>query len=571
MFEEFTLTHPGEQTGELPEILRVGHFRRGSVEIPILLPIGRLNGICFEIDSKTSNQAVWQMQYIALDLLKQVTPDLLRLTFVDMGLNTKFPLLHSFHSPSVHFANTKDELQNEIKRLFETAKYISTKCLNTEFPDLEAYNSVATYKEPYNFLFLTNFPKDCSEQDIVAINKLISEGAMCGIRVIMTIDRSFFPNTRFYNQSYIDVLNEMLREIICLDCTRQYCKMVNMEIPILQRWFSRYTFKFDSYAQSDIKTLTKHLGQTVETEKNDFSNFLSFPIGQYGRDRINFEMGQKSGVYHGLVAGQSGSGKSTLLNNIITNIAQYYSPDDMRLYLLDYKLGVEFKIYKDHPNVEFLMLDNERLSSAIEALTRLQKEMKKREALFDVDLTIQDIDAYNKKAKEKLPRILIIIDEVQQLFKDYETQRQITPLIKYIAKQGRSFGIHMLFSSQSYDGCNISSDILAQMPLRIAFTLASGQECRAILSGDNDVPKTLPHYSAVYNTKNGVKEANVIVKMDNFGRDQILPILQKAAERYPNARPFERTIITRNTELESAVGDGADNTSAKKNINSKWF
>ena len=186
--------------------------------------------------------------------------------------------------------------------------------------------------------------------------------------------------------------------------------------------------------------------------------------------------------------------------------------------------------------------------------------------LFEEDLTIQDIEAYNKKAKHKLPRILIIIDEVQQLFRDYATQRQINPLIKSIAKQGRAFGIHMLFSSQSYDGCNISSDVLAQMSLRIAFTLASGQECRAILGGDNDVPKTIPHYTAVYNTKNGYRENNIIVKMDYFDRDKIIPMLKTATKQHDGFRPFNKTIITRSTVINDE-GNGPHRDSCS---NENW-
>lgn len=151
------------------------------------------------------------------------------------------------------------------------------------------------------------------------------------------------------------------------------------------------------------------------------------------------------------------------------------------------------------------------------------------------------------------------------MFKDYATQRQINPLIKSIAKQGRAFGIYMLFSSQSYDGCNISSDILAQMSLRIAFTLASGQECRAILGGDNDVPKSIPHYTAVYNTKNGNRNDNIIVKMDYFNRDKILPILRTAKQRCDGCKPFEKMIIDRNSVINNENKDSYVKTESEDN------
>lgn len=545
MFDDFIFTNPSEQKEELPSVIRIGTFLREKVLLPVLIPIDILNGLCFETNSMTQDGALKQMQYIAIDLIKQVRPECIQLSFVDMGLNTCFPFLHSLKLPNIKFITNRNALRTELNCLFEKARYISTKCLNFEFANLKEYNNKASYKEAYNFLFIANFPKDYHVEEINAISEIINEGSKCGIQVIMNLDKSYFPDTSLYNGQNFDRLYNLLDEITYINCTQQLAELRNFNVRVLKEWFAKYAFNFDNYSTQEVKDFVDTLHETHNNQDNQVGNFLSIPIGQCGRDRIFFEMGQKAGVYHGLIAGQSGTGKSTLLNNIITTIAEKYSPDEFRLYLLDYKLGVEFKIYKDHPNVELLLLDNSRLSVAVDALKKLEHEMQKREILFEEDLTIQDIEAYNKKAKHKLPRILIIIDEVQQLFKDYATQRQINPLIKAIAKQGRAFGIHMLFSSQSYDGCNISSDILAQMSLRIAFTLASGQECRAILGGDNDVPKSIPHYTAVYNTNNGNRNDNVIVKMDYFDRDKILSILRTAKIQYDGCKPFERTIITR--------------------------
>jgi hypothetical protein len=85
------------------------------------------------------------------------------------------------------------------------------------------------------------------------------------------------------------------------------------------------------------------------------------------------------------------------------------------------------------------------------------------------------------------------------------------------------------------------------MSLRLAFTLANGAECRAILGGNNDVPKSLPYYSAVYNTKNGNTEANVIVKLDDFKREAIISKLSDATKKHSHHEPFDKIIITRHT------------------------
>ena len=279
-------------------------------------------------------------------------------------------------------------------------------------------------------------------------------------------------------------------------------------------------------------------------ENSDIKDFLCIPIGKSGRNVVNLEMGQKSGIYHGFIAGQSGSGKTNLLHNIITSIAKYYSPDDIRLYLLDYKWGVEFQVYENHPNVEYLLLDNENVESGINLLKDLRKEFVKRSKEFlAVGKTINNIDEYNRKASKKMPHILVIIDEVQQLFSSFNLRREVNPILKEVAKQGRAFGIHLLFSTQSYAQCDIDSDTLSQMPLRIAFALSSGTECRAILGPDNEAPMTLPPYSAIYNKRNGDNRYNTIVKVDFFDKDSIDSVLSQAAAKHKGYARFEKRII----------------------------
>jgi len=177
-------------------------------------------------------------------------------------------------------------------------------------------------------------------------------------------------------------------------------------------------------------------------------------------------------------------------------------------------------------------------------LQKLQNEIVVRAKMFrQLGTEVNNINEYNKKSENKMPRILLIIDEVQQLFVAFESRKFVNPLVKEIAKQGAGFGIHMLFSSQSYVDCRIDDDTLSQMNLRIAFNLANGRECRAILGGDNDVPTKLEKFHAVYNSKNGDKEANLIVKLNNFEKDNIQKILMETSLKYKDCKQFKKSII----------------------------
>lgn len=554
MFDTFRITHPNnlQQNESIPSLVRVGHFCSSSAEIPALLPLAGVHGLCFDTDASTRKLANRQMEYIVLNLLGTMPAEELVITLVDIGLNTNFPILSSIDSPNVRFVTNRSALKEELERIQEHARYVSTKCLSYNYNDLRDYNDSTEFKEPYNVLCIANFPKEFSTNEIDTISLLIEEGERCGLVILMNIDSSYFPENNSYNNTQYAKLYSIFERSMRLEVKEGVQKLHNADAAVIEFLLNSKTFKFDEYSLNEITDVIKTI-QHKESEIAE-SDFLSLPIGRCGKEIVSFEMGKASGVYHGFIAGQSGTGKSTLLNNIITSIAEKYSPNDLRLYLLDYKWGVEFQIYKNHPNVEFLLLDNENLQLGIEVFKRLEGEIINRAKLFrNLDTYINNIDEYNARATSPLPRILIIIDEVQQLFVHYEIRKQINPLIKEIAKQGRAFGVHMLFSSQSYIDCHIDTDALNQMSLRIAFGLANNSECRAILGVDNYAPTKLQPYTAIYNRKNGDKEYNQLVKMENFDKNLINDILLRSATNFTNVQHFEKTIVEKTDKADSKI------------------
>lgn len=564
MFEEYQLTYAiNSRLNYLPALIRLGSFSGKNFEIPVLLPFR--DGLCINIETpKDSMEALLQLQYIALDLFKRINTSLLHLSFVDLGLNSSFRLIDTLHNEHFKIISSQESLREELKRLTETARYISSKCLGYDYETLNDYNKDAEYKEPYNILFIANFPKGFRKEDIEIIDTLISEGRQSGIYVVLHTNQSLYPESDNSGNEIIKLIRSIQTKTFRLIKENDRTEACGIDNKIFLGYFKKYIFEFEKYPQDKIKPFLNHLNSgTIETGQISNSDFLNLKIGRSGRDNVYLQMGQKSGVYHGFIAGQSGTGKSTLLNNIITSIAELYSPDEMRLFLLDYKYGVEFQIYEQHPNVELLLLDNKNLSAGVDALRFLKNELVRRSDLFkQLDITINNIDEYNKKVSKKIPRILMIVDEVQQLFVNYEVRREVNHFIKEIAKLGRAFGIHLLFSSQSYMDCHIDNDILSQMSLRIAYGLANGAECRAILGPDNYAPMKIPMYSAIYNAKNGDKEANIMVKMDNFEKDKISSILKRAEEKYKDAIGFEKKIIkTENVEKNNDILSPIDDSS----------
>src|SRR5207253_796642 len=149
---------------------------------------------------------------------------------------------------------------------------------------------------------------------------------------------------------------------------------------------------------------------------------ISVALGRSGATgRQHLSLGQGT-AQHALVGGKTGSGKSTLLHALITQIAQLYSPDEVELYLIDFKKGVEFKTYASHelPHARVVAVESER-EFGLSVLQRLDAELKYRGERFR-QAGVNDLNSYRQavtpdaNGTRTMPRVLLIIDEFQEFF-----------------------------------------------------------------------------------------------------------------------------------------------------------
>ena len=217
-FDEYALTYPTGSKDELPSLIRIGSYKRYNAEdVPVMLPLEAINGLCFVTNAQTRDDALRQMQYIALSLLKQVSPELLKFTFVDMGVKNNFPL-QSLKEYNLKFIKDVDNLKREIETLANKAREIST-CFGGEYRNLKEYNQNTEHKEPYHILFIANFPNKFSEEEINSVNELINECADYGIRIIMNLDKEFYPDDKGYDKNRFAKLYAIPNQMVHLDCT----------------------------------------------------------------------------------------------------------------------------------------------------------------------------------------------------------------------------------------------------------------------------------------------------------------------------------------------------------------
>lgn len=180
---------------------------------------------------------------------------------------------------------------------------------------------------------------------------------------------------------------------------------------------------------------------------------------------------------HLLIAGATGAGKSVAINTFITSVLFKARPDEVKLLLIDPK-RIELSIYDAIPHLLHPVVVEAKMASR--ALLWALWEMERRYCLLE-ELRVKSFASYNAKAEEKLPHIIIIVDELADLMmvasKDVETS------ITRLAQMARAAGMHIILATQRPSVDVLTGLIKANFPTRISFKVSSKVDSRIILDG----------------------------------------------------------------------------------------
>ena len=216
---------------------------------------------------------------------------------------------------------------------------------------------------------------------------------------------------------------------------------------------------------------------------NEEMEKMAMPI-RFGKDMDGRDVVRElAKLPHLLIGGMTGAGKSVFLHSLICSLAQSHSPKEVRVLLIDPKM-VEFIVYECLPHLlEQVQHDTDR---AIAAVLGVEAEMDNRLTLFGEN-GVRDISSYNESATgEKLPRIIIIVDEVSDMIigMDGCLNNAFVSTASRIGARGRAAGIHLVMATSRTDSIVLSEPMKASIPARLAFKLY-GEECsQAILDAD---------------------------------------------------------------------------------------
>ncbi len=226
------------------------------------------------------------------------------------------------------------------------------------------------------------------------------------------------------------------------------------------------------------------LGCMLSDEKftNAKPTSLTFAMGKDVSNRKVY--GDICKMTHLLVAGASGAGKSAFLGSLIISLIVKYSPEELRLILIDPK-KTEFVLYSNLPH----LMINEIITDsgkAIQSLNWAIGEMNRRYELFKMKSLsgtyVVNVDEYNAHltgTEEKLPKIVIIVDELADLM--LAAKKDMEDRIQNLTQKARAAGIHLILATQRPSADVITGVIKGNLSTRIAFTVASDVDSRVIL------------------------------------------------------------------------------------------
>ena len=453
------------------------------------------------------------------------------------------------------------QIEQRLADVTEQMELVIQKYLRNEYDSIGGYNAEAEVPEPYRFVVVANFPANFTETAARRLASIAASGARCGVYPIVSFDTTaqlpsnFSPGDLETHATTVTLKDGQFTwvdpEFSKWPLSAEKSPADQLFTKIVQRVgraavaAKRVEVPFDRVAPPHEKWWT-----------GDTAKEIVVPLGPAGAKKtLSMRLG-KGTSQHVLIAGKTGSGKSTMMHALITNLALIYDPNELQFYLIDFKKGVEFKLYDHHrlPHARVIAIESER-EFGLSVLEQLDRELKRRGDLFR-DLSVQDLAGYRASGHpEPMPRIMLIIDEFQELFvEDDKLAQDCSLVLDRLVRQGRAFGMHVLLGSQTLGGSySLPRSTMGQMAVRVALQ-CNESDSSLILSEDNTAARLLTRPGeAIYNDANGLVEGNnpfQVVWLGEERRERFLGELRNLADARTDIPALPRLVFDGNEPAE---------------------
>lgn len=436
-----------------------------TFETPTIMEwMGGQSGQNFVINysNKSANKAEARLNQLVVDMLLSLPSRSINIHFVDLAFSAQASFLtrnldEKIYGKLISSSNDWNHLKDSLREKMAKA--------------LEEYGDVAKYNDsknrvvvPYDVVVINDYQKCVNEMS--DLDALFENGHKGGIYFILMnnldckSDRdidSLMALKDFYQVLEAENFGNYSKDAF-IRCTPI------LDIPILAKACFNYINEGAELPQVAVASVDydKILSKGFET----IGKAMVIPVGSSENgELVDFTIDTVSHI-HCFIIGQSGTGKSVFLHDVIIGAMAKYSPDELELYLMDFKIGgVEFNRYRNEKHVKALLVDNSDIQITLEILRDISNKMRERGKQLRAS-GVSNIVEYNQvNPTKKMPRIVFIADECHVMFptmnsKDTKLYREISEILQKIAKEGRSQGVHLVLATQTIAQAEISSEIL---------------------------------------------------------------------------------------------------------------
>lgn len=436
-----------------------------TFETPTIMEwMGGQSGQNFVINysNKSANKAEARLNQLVVDMLLSLPSRSINIHFVDLTFSAQASFLtrnldEKIYGKLISSSNDWNHLKDSLREKMAKA--------------LEEYGDVAKYNDsknrvvvPYDVVVINDYQKCVNEMS--DLDALFENGHKGGIYFILMnnldckSDRdidSLMALKDFYQVLEAENFGNYSKDAF-IRCTPI------LDTPILAKACFNYINEGAELPQVAVASVDydKILSKGFET----IGKAMVIPVGSSENgELVDFTIDTVSHI-HCFIIGQSGTGKSVFLHDVIIGAMAKYSPDELELYLMDFKIGgVEFNRYRNEKHVKALLVDNSDIQITLEILRDISNKMRERGKQLRAS-GVSNIVEYNQvNPTKKMPRIVFIADECHVMFptmnsKDTKLYREISEILQKIAKEGRSQGVHLVLATQTIAQAEISSEIL---------------------------------------------------------------------------------------------------------------
>ncbi len=528
----------------------------------------------FRYDGNASDRIRTLASGIALRLLMMTQLGKIQYTFYDpVALGSTFIdflSLVNIEDRSAELINGKiwtssEDIEDRLHRLAEHISGVTQRCLRGQFSNIYEYNKDAGYNaEPYQLVVIMDYPASLSDNALRLIEQIAQSGPKCGVFILLFGSTNQRRQLKNYSVTLADSLESYFPVMrfnsadgtFCADLQGRKLRFDWQPAKSVSEEHKQHIFDTLRVGIKSMERVVIVIDRLKDAETNSSTEKgIRVPIGISGVNSVQYLAFGSGSCHHALIAGIAGMGKSSLLHTIIYQCLQQYSPDELNIYLVDFKRGVEFKIYADYriPHFRVISVESER-EFGLNVLKAIDREQKIRADMFKNFSGAGRIERINEFRRNggKMPRILVIMDEFHELFtEDDEISRQSAVLMERIVRQGRAFGIHLILSSQSYANVKgLEKAVYDQMAVRMVMKCSSDDADMLLENGAGMVGLISAEDAGkvIYNSEAGSKSACSMFRAAYIRPEEHRKLLGKICEKYAQFPQGNTRILLSNAE-----------------------